>query len=136
MKEKIIVKGIVRKDGKYLLLRESEQHKSSKCPSWECPGGRVNQGENIKQALKREIKEETGLAISLIKELPVFKLQKEEVTEIIYVFLAEAKTKNIELSDEHTDYQWIAPENLNKLDHCIYKDTLQNYFKMAGEYSK
>ena len=46
------------------------------------------------------------------------------------------ETKNIELSDEHTDYQWIAPENLNKLDHCIYKDTLQNYFKMAGEYSK
>lgn len=57
---RIRVAGIIIEEGKILTTRMEKNGKSY----YVLPGGRVEQDENIEQALKREIKEETGLKIT------------------------------------------------------------------------
>jgi len=56
-KVKIIVAGIIRKDGKYLLVSEGKK----KGQLWSPPQGKLDHRENILKAIVREIKEETTL---------------------------------------------------------------------------
>jgi mutator protein MutT len=57
-----IVNGILWRDGKLLLAKRSAL-KTSYANKWSFPGGHVEHGENLKEALARELKEE--LAVSL-----------------------------------------------------------------------
>lgn len=50
---------IIDEQNKILLKREPTR-------GWELPGGIVEEGESIKQAVIREIKEETGLEIEIV----------------------------------------------------------------------
>jgi len=50
-------------DGRILLLRE-------KSGDWELPGGGLEHGESIKDALAREIAEETGMVLESMDERP------------------------------------------------------------------
>lgn len=66
---RVTIKGICVRDGKLLLVRESESHSGQK---WEVPGGGLDFGEDIPTALRREIKEEMGLEVTKISEAPVY----------------------------------------------------------------
>ncbi len=55
--------GILVKDGKILLVRHEKNDKSY----WLIPGGGVDFGETVEQALVREFQEEVGLAIKVGK---------------------------------------------------------------------
>src|SRR5579862_9884264 len=52
-------------EGKMLLLEK--ESRSKKSTFWDLPGGRINRGETLLEALKRELKEE----IALLKLPPV-----------------------------------------------------------------
>ena len=54
---RVTVKGLMVKDGKLLLLKESNNLSGQ----WELPGGGLDFGEDIHSALKREIEEEAGI---------------------------------------------------------------------------
>lgn len=45
-------------EGKILMIKEPKR-------GWEFPGGQVEIGENLTEALKREVKEETGIDIAI-----------------------------------------------------------------------
>lgn len=59
---KVVVSGLIKRDDKYLLVKEiiedGKEH-------WLVPGGKVDFGESLHQALQREIKEELGLEIEI-----------------------------------------------------------------------
>lgn len=58
------VKAIMRnKEGKVLLLEK--ESRSKKQTFWDLPGGRINRGETVLEALQRELEEEVAL-----QELP------------------------------------------------------------------
>ena len=57
-----IVSALIRRDGRILLVREIGPDDAE--PSWMLPGGRVEEGESMLQALRRELREETGLELS------------------------------------------------------------------------
>jgi len=61
---RVSVKAIITdEDGCVLLLRENDG-------SWELPGGGLEQGEDPKTALAREVAEETGLSVDWMSEQP------------------------------------------------------------------
>ncbi|MES2006805.1 MAG: NUDIX hydrolase [Patescibacteria group bacterium] len=62
---RISVKGLFVKDGKVLLVREHTE-------LWEMPGGGLDFGEDIKEGLRREVKEEMGLTVTKISEKPLY----------------------------------------------------------------
>ena len=59
---KVIVGGIIEKDGKYLLVQEAKK----KCyEKWNFPAGHLDFNESLEQGAIREIKEETGCDVEL-----------------------------------------------------------------------
>lgn len=111
------VKGIIKTDQGYLLLKHSKGH-------FDTPGGRIDDNEDFEQTLRRELTEELpGISDISIGELAgAFRLQKDingDISLVLLYFLVQATLANpIILSDEHSAYLWIKsisdiPEGLN-----------------------
>ncbi len=66
----IIVGGVVKKDGKYLLVQETKKECKGK---WSIPAGHLEPNETIVEGAKREILEECGLEVEITGILHVRK---------------------------------------------------------------
>lgn len=66
----IIVGGVVKKDGKYLLVQEAKKECNGK---WSIPAGHLEPNETIVEGAKREILEECGLEVEITGILHVRK---------------------------------------------------------------
>lgn len=66
----IIVGGVVKKDGKYLLVQEAKKECKGK---WSIPAGHLEPNETIVEGAKREILEECGLEVEVTGILHVRK---------------------------------------------------------------
>ena len=123
------IKAIVRKDGKILLIKKSE--KVDIYPGrWDLPGGRLESGESWNQGLAREIKEETGINVKLICEVREWTSEKWDT--IGKTVLCDYVSGEIKLSWEHTEYQWLSPEEIVRGD---FPEWIQNDVKavIAGK---
>ena len=123
----------------YLLLHYGSGH-------WEFPKGHIEGKETEEETLIRETAEETG-----IKDLKIifgfkkyikyfFRQYKENVSEkdrkagktpwvfkLVTFFLAETKTKEVKISDEHKGFLWLP------IDEAIRKTTFKNSKKLLKE---
>ena len=66
-------------------LSISQQRRLSSIRGWEMPGGQVEKGESLKDAVIREIKEETGVEIEVIKNCGVFQNVKECICDALFL---------------------------------------------------
>lgn len=106
---------ILNKNGEILFLLRSLD--DNFLPGeWDIPGGGLDYGETPENGLKREILEETGLEIEIIKTLTVSTYFMGEIQRIDITFLCRAvdETK-LNLSFEHTDFKWVKPEEVSSL---------------------
>jgi len=123
MKPKLFVaaKAFILNRGKVLIVRESKKHSTNtQAGHYGLPGGRLNPGEHFTQGLKREVKEETGLDITMDKPLLIGewrpRVKKEQWQIIGIFFLCSAHSNQVQLSEEHDEYKWIKPEDFNQHD--------------------
>lgn len=59
----VVVAGLIHQDGKLLITQRGGR--SSFSGYWEFPGGKVEYGESPQKALKRELREELGICVSV-----------------------------------------------------------------------
>ena len=71
---------------------------------WWFAGGGIRKGESLKQALYREVKEETTLQISDYKLVNVYSRIFPNRHDITIVYLCKCKEGEIVLNDEHSKY--------------------------------
>ncbi len=112
---KVIVAGLVKKDGRVLLVKEILE---SKLPYWIVPGGKVEFGESLVDAVKREIKEETNLDVEVLRLLD-FKEHvnlKYDYHTVIFFFLVKPLNESIKLPEEILDAKFFAKEEVKNLD--------------------
>ena len=90
---------------------------------WEDAMGRMKQFEEPEDALRREVREETGLAIEILQPLAVvhdFRGARTAENEWVgVIYWARAPSQDVVLSEEHTAYMWVAPERaLEIVEHA------------------
>jgi 8-oxo-dGTP pyrophosphatase MutT (NUDIX family) len=123
-----IVKALVRYQGKYLLIKKSKDDLfQESIGKWECPGGFI-ENETPEECVLRETQEETGLNCKIIKELPALRMTDENYDSNCKVYLLEANTDKIKLSEEHTDSIWTEPKKVKDLELALYVSLLLEYF--------
>jgi A/G-specific adenine glycosylase len=66
-----VTAAVIRREGKYLLARRPQ--KGLLGGLWEFPGGKVEAGESLESALRREIREELGVAIRVGEPFGVYR---------------------------------------------------------------
>ncbi len=125
---------ILNPDRKMLMVRT---FKWSNC--WGIPGGKIQAGETSLDALHREIKEETGLALDDVRFVMVQDcIQSEEFFKpahfILLNYLALTSMNEVTLNEEADEFRWVTLDEalslkLNQptrilIDTCVQERTL------------
>ncbi len=98
---------------KILVTQRSEKMKLPL--KWEFPGGKLEEGENVFECIKREIKEEINIEIEVVKQLSSSIYNYGTFTINLIPFLSEYVSGEIILS-EHKDYKLLDKLELLHLD--------------------
>ena len=117
---KIIVGGILEKDGKYLLVQEKQE----KCyGKWNFPAGHLDPNENIFEGAIREIFEETGCTTKLTGILEIANRKAQNEVFLGIIFSTEIIEENITInSSEILDVKWFSYEEILEM-----KNELRSY---------
>lgn len=131
MKFMVAVKGVIEKDGKILVIKRasSDDHRPD---VWETVGGRMESEISPEDELKREIKEETGLIVQVNDPFNVFSFIRDTGEFVVGIsFKCKYLGGEVKLSDEHSEYAWIRPEDFIKYNstESLYKE-IKKYEKI------
>jgi 8-oxo-dGTP diphosphatase len=111
----LAVSAAIFRDGKILLVRRARFPAKG---VYSLPGGRVEIGETVQDALHREVKEETALKIEIAdlaawrEVLPAAEGGRHYV---ILSFAARWSAGEVVLNEELNDHKWLAPDALGEL---------------------
>lgn len=115
-------------EGKILMLLSPDR-------GWEIPGGQVEEGESITDALKREVKEETGIDIEVGNLKTVYsnitkRVQPDGISSIgsivSFGFTGKAISGELATSEESLEVAWI---DRGKVLDLIGKDFMRDRVK-------
>jgi 8-oxo-dGTP diphosphatase len=116
MKFGLTVKAVlVDEDGRTLLIRRSA---SNRCfaGTWEWPGGKVDEGEDFDTALRREMREETGLEIEPVHLAGSAEFDMPHVRVIVLCMDARVVGGTLTMSEEHDASAWVPLKEIHSYD--------------------
>lgn len=129
---------IERPDGKYLITKRV-MTKSWAPGWWEVSGGAVQAGEDSKEAVIREVREETGLDVSDCEGGLSFTYQRENLEEgdnyfvDVYHFIKDFSKEDVVLQKEETaDFQIATLEEIQEIakeGKFLHYDSIKQVFE-------
>ncbi|MGB9707304.1 MAG: NUDIX hydrolase [Microgenomates group bacterium] len=130
-----VVVGVVEKNNKFLLTKRQSPKKEWN--KWQFPGGEVEFGESLHQALKREMKEEIGCEIKIIEKQPkifeIFRLS-DNFHAIFFVYLCQLTDSNckIKINREASEYRWLSLKEIYTLDSLEGTKEITSWLNKMG----
>ena len=121
---------VVIDSGKLVLVRRGVEPALGK---WSFPGGGVELGESVRDAVIRETKEEIGLDVYITKDTPIdaydiMTLDKEGLLQFHFVllhFLARPKNGVLKPSSDVTDAKWVP---LGEVENYDLTTSVRSFF--------
>lgn len=107
---KVLVSGpVIIQDGKLLLIKDDDN-------IYKIPGGKVESGESLEDACKREVKEEINGDVILLKKLSTLSIDKPDKSLSIELhhFLAKLKNKDIKPGFEVEEIKWLDIDDIKR----------------------
>jgi A/G-specific adenine glycosylase len=105
-----IVIGLIKRDGDLLIQKRKEDGLLGGL--WEFPGGKVEAGESLEDAVLREIKEETGLDVLLEQEIDTIKHAYTHFKITLTAFYCRWNGGEAQVHAA-TENRWVSPETLS-----------------------
>lgn len=103
-------------NGKVLLIRFNDK-KGSWSGKWTVPGGKVEFGERIVDAVKREAKEETGLDVEVLKLIDVDEAIVGSERHYIFLnYLCKVIDGQMKASSDASGIGWFTKDELDKIE--------------------
>ncbi|WP_194395922.1 (deoxy)nucleoside triphosphate pyrophosphohydrolase [Microbacterium atlanticum] len=107
----VVVGAVIVRDGLVLAARRTRP--AELAGRWEFPGGKVEEGENLAEALARELKEELNSTINVMDEVrdaaSPWRISDEHVLRL---FLATVVTGEPTAGEDHDQLCWLLPGHL------------------------
>lgn len=120
----IIARGFIVRKNKVLLCKVKTK------PYWFFPGGHMEPGENIDEALKRELQEEISVNTLETDFLGLaenaFSNPEGAYQEVNIVFRAEIDGKEIHCCENHLEFKWFDLDKVKEID--IKPENLKQQF--------
>ncbi len=106
-------------DGRLLLIKENYDRRR-----WGFPGGAVEDGETAEQAVVREVREETGVDVSVGELVGTYRLADSSVTAYVFRCTIAAGTPAVPPTGEIAEIRWWPTDDLpspqtNALHHAL-----------------
>ena len=122
----VAVSGLVRNAvGEVLLVRSPKR-------GWEMPGGQVEEGETLPDALMREIREESGVTVTVGALVGVYSSVKSP-SKVIFGFLCEYAFGALTTSDESLETTWVGTNDvLSRITHPAIYDRMRDLLTFSG----
>lgn len=134
----VIIFTIIDSDLKVLLVKRKNAPFEGK---WAIPGGFVRYDENLEDAAKRELSEETNVKNIYLEQLYTFgevaRDPRGRVITVAYFALAGAKDMQIKAASDVSDVEWHSMYRLPELafDHAMILDYALQRLRYKLEYS-
>lgn len=109
----------ILREGKLLLIRRGAEPGKGR---WSIPGGLVELGENVEDAMVREAKEEVGLDVKAVKLVDVFDsltlddLGRVQYHFVVVNFLVRIVGGRLHTADDVTESKWVHLDEVEKYE--------------------
>ena len=111
-----VVAAVIENAAGRVLVAQRPAHKHLAL-KWEFPGGKVDPGESPEAAMARELREELGVEIEILRSLPRFTHDYGTVLIAMIPFVCRlASGSAAPQAREHVALRWILPAELGALD--------------------
>ncbi len=119
MKREFSAGGIIINNGQVLIIKNAAMRDKNKA-YWGFPKGHINPGEKSEEAAIREIKEETGVEVEIVKKLGesryVFTKDGEKIFKLVVYFVMNYKSGELKpQQDEVLEVKWVELEEALKI---------------------
>lgn len=102
--------GIIEKNGKFLIQKRPST--GLLADLWEFPGGKIEKGETVERALRREMKEEIGAEIQGVQFLTKVHHSYTQFQVTLHAFACSPKTKPALAKKRH---RWVSLKGMQQL---------------------
>lgn len=100
---------------------------------WEFPGGQVEVGETLPQALRREVLEETGIVVEPRLLVGVY-TNTRKPSLLMLDFICEYVSGEVRVSDESIQVEWVErSEALARVKRPAIRGRLQTMLEFSGK---
>jgi len=104
---------IIEENGRVLAAQRNE---FGRMPlKWEFPGGKIHVNESPEDCLKREVMEEMGALLEILRPLPPASHDYADFSVTLYPFVCSLLSNGITLH-EHKAVKWLLPDELLTVD--------------------
>ena len=125
---------VVWREDRVLLI---ERGKPPRVGQWSLPGGAQKLGETLAETARREVEEETGIAIELGEIVATLDLiERDDAGRVRYHytlvdFVAEGLEADLQAGDDAADARWFSRADIDQLG--LWSETLRIIDLAAGK---